>query len=59
MADLEIRGPGSYERAEGGLRRAVDTEAGVPFTLAIERLRMIEPPSFMGERAYCTGTAFL
>jgi hypothetical protein len=26
MADLEIRGLGSYERAEGGLRRAVNTE---------------------------------
>src|ERR1700692_4093225 len=31
MAVLEIRGPGSNERAEGGLRRAVDAEGGRTF----------------------------
>jgi hypothetical protein len=34
-------------------------KAGVPFTLQTEPLRMIEPPSFMRGRAFCTGTAFL
>src|SRR5260370_13667420 len=31
MAVLEIRGPGSDERAESGLRRAVDAEGGRTF----------------------------
>src|SRR5260370_6576380 len=31
MAVLEIRGPGPHEGAEGGLRRAVDTEGGRTF----------------------------
>ena len=54
MAVLEIRGPGSDEGAQSGLRRALDAEGDVPFTLASEPFRIIEPPSFSSGKAFCT-----
>ena len=54
MAVLERRGPGSDEGAQSGLRRALDAEGDVPFTLASEPFRIIEPPSFSSGKAFCT-----
>jgi len=52
MTVLQIRSPGSHERADGSLTRGVDAEPAVPLTLATEPFRMIEPPSLS------SGTAF-
>jgi len=54
MTVLQISSPGSHERADGSLTRAVDAEGGGTLTLATEPLRMMEPPSFRSGKAFCT-----